>query len=78
MTIRQRRDKLDEEFRALEEAAEALKAECLHPIFIEAFTMIGCIQPVQMCEDCYFVKPIESYKYVVGVDFSNGVDSSVT
>lgn len=74
MTIRERRDKLDADFAALQEAAKALEAECLHPKFKAALSMVACVHPVQMCEDCYFTKPVD---YTIGVDFATGIDRSM-
>ena len=68
-TIKERRDKLDADFKTLQEAAKALEIECLHPKFKAALSMIACIQAVQMCEDCYFVKPFE--------DFAHGIDQAM-
>jgi len=57
--IREKLEKIWAEQRELEKQAKALQEQCEHPSFTEGLTIIACIQPILICDECGFGKPIK-------------------
>lgn len=75
-SIKEQIDDLSNQIQTLQKQIVALQQECPHPTFIHGLTMIACIAPVLICDDCGFAKPMPLES--ASNDFNNHLEWDVT